>query len=93
MAPDLEITHRAFQRGATARAKLMTSSAIKSRIWANLGTRHLPSSSNTLSAELMAAPSGVGQPRSACTISRKALKVLMAPGQPPAVAMQPTAGR
>jgi len=41
---------------------------------------------------LMATPKGVGQPRSACTMfAQRRLKVLTAPGQPPAVAMHPTA--
>jgi len=41
----------------------------------------------------MAAPSGVGQPRSACTMSRSAPRVFTAPGHPPAVAMQRRGGR
>ncbi len=81
---------RLCQRVRTC-AKPITSPAIISSIWAIRGARQLPSSSKTFSAVLIAAPSGVGQPRKACTMSRSAPKVFTAPGQPPAVAMQPTA--
>jgi hypothetical protein len=44
-----------------------------------------------LVVELMPTPSGVGQPRSACTIERIAAKVEPTACQPAALTMHPTA--